>query len=215
MNLSAYRVGYVITLSFMLIASMFTFTLGYYPPPEGPKRPEYPTYSPGPIPLMQSLQQIPYQYPQQGDYDKYQRELKQYEADQKNFIKDKIIPYTKRVLVGWILVIVLLEVIGLILTNAGQSFVGGAYAFSGVWAVIFGPIGSLVWFLSAIVSSFAGRANQDYSADPVLKAVSVALIFGSVVLTVFGLILIGNLRLRFPQIFRTSSPSPSPEPPLF
>jgi hypothetical protein len=202
MNLSAYRIGYVITLSFMLIASMFTLTLGYYPPPSGPVRPEYPTYSNSSLQQNTLQNNFGTQNTYQDEYTKYQDDLKKYEEEQKGFVKDKIIPYTRNVLVGWVLAIVLFEIIGLVLTKMGQSFVGGAYAFSGVWAVVFGPVGSLIWFASAIISSFAGRANQEYTADPVFQAVSLALILGSVVLTVLGVVLFGNLKI-------SSQPSPS------
>lgn len=195
----------------MLLLSAFTFTIGYYPPPEGPKAPEYPAYSPPPASFLQSLQgtttmqQSPYPYP---DND-YQTKLDRYKEDQKTFIKGEILPYTKNVLVGWVLTIVAFEIIGMLLVKMGQFLVGGAYAFTGVWAIIFGPIGSLFWFASSLIASFAGRANQDYSFDPIMKALALSLIFGSVFLTLLGLVILGNLRLRLPR-FSMQGPPNSP-----
>ena len=189
----------------MLLLSVFTFTIGYYPPPEGPKKPDYPTYSPPPS-LLQSLQgttQSTYQYPDSG----YQSELERYQEDQKTFIKDEIIPYARTVLVGWVSMIVVFEIVGVLLVKIGQSLVGGAYAFTGVWAIIFGPIGSLFWFVSSLVSSFAGRANQDYSFDPIMKTLALTFIFGSVLLTLLGLVILGNLRFRVPRFLMQGPPS--------
>jgi hypothetical protein len=40
----AYRVGFILTVSFLVLLSVICLTLGYMPAPTGPKAPEYPTY---------------------------------------------------------------------------------------------------------------------------------------------------------------------------
>ncbi len=227
---NAFRIGFVVTLSFLLIFSVITFTLGYFPPPEGPKAPEYPTYeSPSYPQLLNQQQKTPIQslnsntptYPLQYN-DPYQEKLKKYNVDkklydqqQKTFVKNKIIPYIRNILVSWILIVVLFEILGLIFSKLGLDILGGAYAFSGVWSAIFGPFGGLIWFVSSLVYALSGKSNQEYSTDPILQAISLASFFGVVILTVFGLIFSGRFNLSMPRFNPPAPQNPYPqEPPL-
>ena len=43
-HMNGFRIGFIGTLSFLMFVAVITGTLGYFPPPEGPKMPEYPKY---------------------------------------------------------------------------------------------------------------------------------------------------------------------------
>lgn len=229
---NAFRIGFVVTLSFLLIFSTITFTLGYFPPPEGPKAPEYPTYESSQLsqPLMNNSQQqkmpgqtltpgippsVQYTDPYQEKINKYNESKKLYDQQQKTFVKNKIIPYLRNVLVGWILAVIIFEILGLVFSKLGLDILGGGYAFSGVWSAVFGPFGGLLWFISSWVYALSGKSNQEFSTDPILQAVSLTSLFGVIVLTVFGLIFSGRFRLNMPRLTPSPSQNPYPqEPPL-
>lgn len=210
--MNGFRIGFVGTLSFLLFIAVVVGTLAYYPAPKGPKAPVYPNYQDYPSPYQsQSLtptQNNPLAKPaiqvQDDEYSKalkkYNDETKTYKERQLKFTNEKIVPYVRNVFVGWIAAVVAFELIGVLFIKIGSDLVGSGYAFSGMWAVIFGPIGGLVWYASAIISSFARTAEQEVSADPVLKAVTWATVIGVVVMTILGNFLYGKLGIHLPRI---------------
>lgn len=162
-------------------------TFGFYPAPKGAKMPEspaYPTYNYGDSATL-AKQQAEYNTKQQ----KYQDELKTYQNQQKTFIQNKVVPYARNVFVGWIAAIVLFEIVGLLFIKMSSSLVGSGFAFSGFFAVVFGPIGGLLFYVSWLVSSFSRGADQQFSSDPVFQAISVASLVGVVALAAVGYIL--------------------------
>lgn len=187
--MKAFRIGFITTLSFLLVLSIVTGVLGFYPAPQGEKAPEYPTntYSSG-----FDFNSAEYQTQQAENAKKqaeYQENLKKYQESQKTFLQDKIIPYAQTVFVIWIAAIIVFEIIGLVLVTMSSNLVGSGFAFSGFWAVIFWPIGGIMWFASSLVSSFGGRANQQFTTDPLLQAVCIISVCGIVILSVVGYIL--------------------------
>jgi hypothetical protein len=72
------------------------------------------------------------------------------------------------------------------MVQMGSTLVGGGFAFSGFWAVVFGPVGGLMWYVGTLVSMFANTANQSYSADPLMQTISITSFAGVVVLSVVG-----------------------------
>ena len=140
------------------------------------------------------------------DLKKYDEDMKVYKNTQKVFIKDKIVPYVRNIFVGWIAIVILFEALAIFFIKIGSDLVGSGYAFSGVWAIIFGPIGGLIWYASALISSFSKQAEQEFSSDPVLKAVTWASIIGVVVLTLLGNFLYGKMLPHLPRSKQTVPP---------
>lgn len=187
--MKAFRIGYITTFSFLLILTVFSATMGFYPAPKGQKMPEYPvstntTYDYN-DPVQVQRQQAEYKAQQ----DKYQSDLKSYQEQQKTFIQDKVVPYARNVFVVWITAVVVFEIIGLLFIKMGASLVGAGFAFTGFFAVIFGPLGGLMWYVSYLVSSFARGADQQFSSDPLFQAIAVTSIIGAIALAVVGYIL--------------------------
>lgn len=185
--MKAFRVGFIVSLSFLLLLAIITGTLGFFPPPKGPKPPEYPKY-----PSYNSSDQAAYTK-QQADYaeasKKYDEDTKAYQDQQKSFTEKKIIPYARNVFIAWIGIVVVFEIIGLLFVQFNSSLVGGGFAFTGFWAVVFGPIGGLMWYASALVSSFARTSSQEFSSDPVLQAICLASFMGALILSAVGFVL--------------------------
>ncbi len=186
--MKAFRVGFIVSLSFLLLLGVVTGTLGFFPPPKGPKPPEYPKY-----PTTSYTYNDPQYTKQQQEYNnamkKYDDDTKKFQEEQKNFTQKSIVPYARNIFVAWIGVVVLFEILGLLLVQMNSSIVGGGFAFTGFWAVVFGPIGGLMWYASALVSSFSRTSSQEFSSDPVLQAICLASLAGAVVLAVAGFFL--------------------------
>lgn len=187
--MKAFRVGFIVTLSFLLLLSVVAGTLSFFPPPKGPQTPKMPDYpsssSYGSNPALYQKQQDDYN----AQYKTYQEDTKTYQEKQKTFTQDKIVPYVRNIFVAWIGIVVVFEIIGLLFIQMNSSLVGGGFAFSGFWAVVFGPIGGMMWYASAIVSSFARTSENQFSSDPVLQAVCFASIIGVIVLSFVGFLL--------------------------
>jgi hypothetical protein len=187
--MKAFRVGFITTLSFLLVTAVVAGTLGFYLPPQGEKAPEYPLNN---YPSYNNSDTVEYQQQRalyQQQQQAYQDQLKSYQESQKTFVQDKIIPYTRNVFILWILAIVIFEITGLLLIGMSSSLVGSGFVFTGFWAVVYWPIGGIIWYVNSIVSGFAGRANQEFSSDPLLQAVSLVSIGAVVLLSIVGLIL--------------------------
>lgn len=184
--MKAFRVGFIVSLSFLLLLSVITGTLGFFPPPKGPKPPEYPKY---PTVSYNDPQYAKQQQEYADGMKKYSDDQKLYQDSQKNFTQKNIIPYARNVFIAWIAFVVLFEIIGLLFVQMNSSLVGGGFAFTGFWALVFGPVGGLMWYASALVSSFARTSSQEFSSDPVLQAISMASIMGALALSVVGFVL--------------------------
>lgn len=187
----AFRIGYVFTLSFLLILAVVMLTFGFYPAPVGPKAPEYPTY---PSMSYDSTNTTAYSK-QQAEYDglrkSYDEEKKQYDENQKTFLQTDIVPYARNVFMIWLLALVAFQVVGLLFVRRlGLPLVGAGYSFSGVWAVFLGPIGGFLWFASSIVSAFGQRANQQLVLDPLNQSIGIVSLLGVIVLSVLGFALL-------------------------
>ena len=192
----AFRIGYILTLSFFLVLMVLTLTFGYFPAPNGPKAPKYPSST---------------DYTYSSDYNtskyensEYQKSMKQYEEardkyekEQKTFIQDKVVPYVQTVFVAWIILFLLFQVIGLVLAKFGSAFVGAAYSFSGLWAILFGPLSGLVWFVSGLVTSLSGQAEEEFTVRPIFQAVGVTCLVGVIVLTALGVLFFSQVRKMF------------------
>lgn len=183
-TVKAFRIGYIVTFSFLLILAVVTGTFGFYQAPTGAKSPESPAY-----PTYNYSNQVEYAK-QQSDYaaaqQKYQEKLKAFQVSQKNFISDKIIPYTRNVFVMWIAAVVVFELIGLLFIKMSSSMVGSGFAFTGFLAVVLGPVGGLLWYASSIVSTFSHNADQEFSSLPIYQAICVTALIGVVVLAAIG-----------------------------
>lgn len=237
-----FRIGYIVTLSFLILFTGASLTLAFYKAPQGPKMPTYPEYPSSPVvPLsnmsapsqgmMSQIQQVMpgkanqnmyydssssammpapvvsptpydpyYQDPAQIEYQKkmeqYNKDYKQYQEDQKNFMKDKIVPYVKNVLVLWIVMLVGFELIGLGLAKLGSTLTGSAFAFTGVWAIIFGPIGMSIFLMNSLVSSYAVRSEQPVSVESIFQTTGFVGLAGVIILTVAGILFEGVLKRR-------------------
>lgn len=217
--MNGFRIGFIAALSFLLIIAVFSGTLGYFPPPEGPKAPEYPNYS-DLMPYAQPLnvlnqaqvqqfgQTQPVVPPVESDYDKAMREYNEarekYEEEQSTFVEREIIPYARNVFVAWIGLQTLFVLIGILFIKINSDLVGSAFAFSSVWTIFFLPFGGIIWYASVLISSFAVRAEETYSTDPILQAIMWTSIAGVLLLTIFGNILYGIIpfpkgRSQMPQ----------------
>lgn len=217
-----FRIGFVLTLSLLLILMVGSITFGFFSAPEGPKRPKYPSYS-----SSSSFGSSSLSNPRNSAYStnlkKYEEESKKYEEEQKDFVKDKVVPYTRNVVVAWLILLIAFEAIGVVLTKFGSPLVGAGYAFSGVWAIFFGPIGGLIWFANSLVSSFSRQAEATFSIDPILQAVGIVSLIGVVALTALGIIFYGKIRpaviddepitVSPPPISNQPPPKPSPVSP--
>lgn len=179
-----FRVGYVVTLSFLIVLSVIMLTFGFYPTPKGPKAPEYPSYSD----LSVTYDSEAYRQRQQ----QYDQKQKVYQAEQKNFLQDKIVPYARNVFVFWIVMLLITAALGAAIARFVSELVGAGFAFSGVWAVLFGPLASLIWFANSLVRSFGRRAEQEFTVEPLLQAVGLTTLFSVVILAVVGVLLFRN-----------------------
>lgn len=234
-----FRIGYIVTLSFLILFTGASLTLAFFKAPEGPQMPKYPEYPGSPalpysaaepaqgiLPRIQQampgqpMQDIyyddstgsammpiatptPYDYyqdPAQQEYqqkmDQYNKDVEKYQNDQKNFMKDKIVPYVKHVLVLWIVMLVAFELIGLGLVKIGSTLTGSAFAFTGVWAIIFGPIGMSVFLMNSLVSSYASRSEQPVSVEGIFQTTGFVGLAGVIILTVAGVLFEGVLKRR-------------------
>lgn len=195
--MKAFRVGFILTLSFLLVMAVFSGTIGFYPPPKGLERPEYPTPSTDIIDYNDPAAYERQQAEQRQKYDEYQVQVDAYEKQQKTFTQEKIVPYAQTVFAGWIIAVVLFTIIGLIMVQLGSTLVGGGFAFSGFWAVVLGPVGGFMWYAGTIVSRFANTANESYSADPLMQTICITSTVGIVVLSAVGFILESKNRPQF------------------
>ncbi len=217
-----FRIGFVLTLSLLLILMVGSITFGFFSAPEGPKAPTYPSLS-NPSLFGNSSITSSNSSAYSSSLKKYEEERKKYEEEQKNFVKDKVVPYTRNVVVAWLILLIAFEAIGVVLTKFGSPLVGAGYAFSGVWAIFFGPIGGLIWFANSLVSSFSRQAEATFSIDPILQAVGVVSLVGVVALTALGILFYGKIKpaviddepitVSPPPISNQPPPKPSPVSP--
>lgn len=234
-----FRIGYIVTLSFLILFTGASLTLAFFRAPEGPKRPEYPDYpsnstypysagesAQGILPRIQQampgqpmqdlyyddstgsammpiatptpydMYQDPAQIEYQQKMDQYNKDVKKYQEDQKNFMSEKIVPYVKNVLILWIVMLVLFELIGLGLVKLGSTLTGSAFAFTGVWAIIFGPIGMSIFLMNSLVSSYASRSEQPVSVESIFQTTGFVGLAGVVILTVAGVFFEGVIKRR-------------------
>jgi len=203
---NGFRIGFIASLSFLLIIAVFAGTMGYFPPPEGPKAPEYPNYTDyqflsQPLNLLNQnqIQQTPIDTSYESEYDKALREYNEareaYEEEQASFVEEKIVPYARNVFVSWIVLQTVFVLIGVFFIKINSELVGSGFAFSSVWTILFLPLGGIIWYANLLISSFAMQAEKTYSADPILQAVMWTSIAGVLLLTIFGSILYGAIRL--------------------
>ena len=181
-----FRLGYVFTVSFFIFLAVVTLTFGFYQAPKGPKAPEYPSITPS-YSLASPSASNDAEY--QRQMDQYEAENKKYLEGQKNFLGDEIVPYARNVFVLWIVTLLAIVGMGAVLARLGADLVGGAMAFTGVWAVIFGPLGCIIWFAQSLVRGFGGRAEEQFSVTPLLQAVGMASGIAVIILLLIGLLL--------------------------
>ena len=223
--MKALSIGYVLTLSFLLVFAVATITAGYFPAPIGPKAPEYPDtstldYNISPLSALSTQSQpvqaqaFPsYENPQnsyQKSLSEYKAQKKQYEEDQKNFIEAKMIPYVRNVLVAWILVFVLFEVIAMVIAKLSSAVVGAGYAFSSVFAILFLPFWGSIFAINSLVSTLSQQADRTFSIDPITRTVGIVSLLAVVVLTIAGMIFFGGFKMTF---LKRATYSPPPLPP--
>src|SRR3989344_482250 len=172
----AFSIGYIITLSFLLVLTVSSITLGYFGPPKGPIPPEYPSTS-----LNMGYNQLSFPtapiFGQQNQFgafpatptsgNSYQDKLRKYEEDKKNydeekkvFMQEEMVPYIRNIFVAWIMIFVIFEVTGLMFAKFISTLVGAAYAFSGAWAVIFGPLWGITFTVSSLVASLTRQSEN-------------------------------------------------------
>jgi len=177
-------------LSFLMFLGMITSSFGFFPAPIGPKAPDYPSYSSSSITLPNSTSgssQTSSSY--DNEITQYRLDTKKYREEQKTFTQNKVIPYARNMFVGWVIVLIIIGIIGIILAKALSELVSGAYIFTGVWAAIFGPLGGVLWFANSLISGFAGKAEASFSVEPIFQAVGFTSIVGVIILTFLGILL--------------------------
>src|SRR4030067_1787529 len=157
----AFRIGYIITLSFLLVLMIITLTFGFFPAPKGPEAPKYPSYSDYSYTTSYTSTKKYDTSKYESEQKKYREDQAKYQTEQKNFVQDKVVPYTRNVFVAWVVLVLLFQIIGLFLAKFGSDFVGAAYSFSGLWAVIFGPLSGIIWAAASLVSSFSRGAEAE------------------------------------------------------
>ena len=128
--------------------------------------------------------------------EQYNKDLKSYQEDQKNFMSEKIVPYVKHLLVLWVILLVLFELIGLGLVKIGSTLTGSAFAFTGVWAIIFGPIGMSIFLMNSLVSSYASRSEQPVSVEGIFQTTGFVGLAGVIILTIAGVLFEGVIKRR-------------------
>lgn len=245
-----FRVGYIVTVSFLIFFTLITLTLGFYNAPEGPKEPEYPTYNeiiggetppvrPLPMPMrgetgtvesMQSDVAIgispeeqsrilplpptatgssvlpiatptpnngmpmpdPYYYNnfRESDYQRrlqqYEKDREKYEEDKADFINDEVVPYVRNVFMIWLVAVIAFELAGILLIKIGSVLTGSAFAFTGIWAVIFGPISGAIFLMNNLASSYLRRGDEQINVESIFQAVGIVGLLGVVVLSAAG-----------------------------
>jgi len=204
--MNGFKIGFIVSLSFLLVTAVYAGTLGYYPAPEGPKAPEYPDYgslSPYSQPLNVFNQTQPQQLnlPVQSEYEReleqYQKDLDAYKAEQETFVDREIIPYVRNIIVAWIIIHTLFVLLGILFIRLKSELVGSGFAFSSVWTILFLPLACTMWYVNLMISSFSRQAEQAFSIEPIFQAVMWTSIAGVVVLSIFGSMLYGVF--KFPQ----------------
>ncbi|HEY4694636.1 MAG TPA: hypothetical protein VIH52_01580 [Candidatus Nanoarchaeia archaeon] len=218
----AFRIGYILSLSFLLILTVVTLTFGFYQPPSGPKAPEYPDSSSSLYDSSGDLSDDVYQRrldERDKQLDEYDAKQKIYEEQQKTFVKDKVVPYARNVFAFWVVMAVGFQVIGLLLSKFRSPLVGAAFSFSGVWAVILGPLGGLLWFVNSLVSSFATQAEQEFTTESIFQTIGLISLLGVALLTTLGLFFYGEFvkKLRgailTEEVLPTTNSASEPVPP--
>ena len=91
--MKAFKLGFVLMLSFLMFLGIVTCSFGFFPAPIGPKSPTYPSYSNTTSSLLNSM--VGASQPS-SSYDtemtKYQTDMKTYQEEQKTFIQNKSFP---------------------------------------------------------------------------------------------------------------------------
>lgn len=188
-----FRLGYVFTISFFLLLAIVTLTFGFYQAPAGPKAPAYPSITPSySMASPSSFNDAEYQ----RQMEDYQKKQTQYQEDQKHFLGQKVVPYARNVFVFWIVVLFAIVALGVLLAYLGAELAGAGLAFTGVWAVLFGPLGCMVWFAQSLVRSFGGKAEEDFSVTSLLQAVGIASGLAVLVLLILGVLLFRERRSK-------------------
>lgn len=175
----AFRIAYILGLGFLLFIMVITLTIGFFPPPTGPSSPQYPSFS---------SEGSAYE----STYKAYDKERARYGEEQQDFVGDKIVPYVRNVITAWIVTFVVFIIAGMFFARTYSEIVGAGFAFSGVFAVVFGPIGSLVWLTSSLVSAYSGRAAQEYNTDSIAQAAGITTLLGVITLTLLGIMWYGK-----------------------
>ena len=203
--MNGFKIGFIVSLSFLLVTAVYAGTLGYFPAPEGPKAPEYPDYgslSPysQPLNVFQTQPQqlnIPVQSEYERELEQYQKDMETYKTEQETFVDREIIPYVRNIIVAWIIVHTLFVLLGIVFIRLKSELVGSGFAFSSVWTIFFLPLACTMWYVNLMVSSFSRQSEQAFSVEPIFQAVMWTSIAGVVVLSIFGSMLYGVF--RFPQ----------------
>jgi hypothetical protein len=179
--MKAFSIGYIVTLSFLLVMTLLFATLGFYPAPVGPKSPQYPNTSYSTSNMSQ--EEIERQASRLAAYD---RERKKYDEEQKTFASKHLLPYSRNVIVGWIGILVILQIIGVLFLRH-TPHVAGAYAFTGVWAVIFGPFVGTALIAGSVISTINASQAEPVPLDSFYKTVTFFGVLGCVALTTIGM----------------------------
>ena len=134
-------------------------------------------------------------------YEQYQQQMEKYNKEQKTFMQDEVVPYVRTVFVIWVVMFLLFQVIGVLLAKFGSAMVGAAYSFSGLWAILFGPLSGIIWLVGSVaigmVSSFGGEAEAEFTVRPIFQAVGLTSLIGVIVLTALGVLLFGRIKTMF------------------
>lgn len=178
----------------MLFLAGVSVSFGFFSPPTGQKAPVYPEY---PSSVTNSSLDLPQgsteykvastKYSQ--DLENYKVAKKQYDQGQKGFVQNKIVPYARNMFIGWVFVLTLLAVVGLVLAKFASELVGAGFMFTGVWVAIVGPLGGLVWFANSLVSGLARQAEAEFSLDQLFQAIGLTTIIGVIILSIIGIVL--------------------------
>ena len=143
--------------------------------------------------------------------EQYRKDMAQYEKENKSFMKEKYLPYLKDTVNRSIMIIVLVEVLAVLLMKFVSVTVGGAYAFSGFLGFFGWVFGGLMAIPFYFFSIFSSSLDTEIKIKEYLLIVCFTALFGALLLTIIGVILVENrirLNLRFMKY------TPPPPPPL-
>lgn len=158
--------------------------------------------------VIPSQNQIDY-----GDYqakmNQYRKEMDQYEKANKNYMKDKYLPYLKNMINRSFVAIVIVEVVAILIMRFISVTVGGAYAFGGLlgfFGWVFGGLMTIPFYFASLMSS---QTDSPIKVEEYLLSIGWSALFAVIVLTVIGVILVEN-RIRLNLKFLRYTPPPPP-----